>query len=69
MSGQRGSEDSGEREEMFDESQETATLDPRIQEALGKALRAYCDDIVMAPIPDKFLVLLAQLEAKELGSK
>jgi len=69
MSGQRESDDSGERDEMLNESEPTATLDPHIQEALGKALRAYCDDIVTAPIPDKFLVLLAQLEAKERASQ
>ena len=69
MSGRRESEHPGERDEMFDDSPEMGTLDPKIQEALGKALRAYCDDIVTAPIPDKFLVLLAQLEAKERASK
>jgi hypothetical protein len=69
MSGQRESDDSGERDEMLNESEPIATLDPHIQEALGKALRAYCDDIVTAPIPDKFLVLLAQLEAKERASQ
>lgn len=40
-------------------------LDAAIQDAIGKALHAYCADIVAAPIPDKFLALLAQLEAKE----
>lgn len=40
-------------------------LDAKIQEALGRSLRAHYDDIVRAPIPDKFLVLLAELEAKE----
>ena len=40
-------------------------LDPKVQEAIGKALKAYCDDIVAAPIPAKFLALLAKLEAKE----
>jgi hypothetical protein len=40
-------------------------LDPKIQEALGRALKAHYDDLVSAPIPDRFLVLLAELEAKE----
>ena len=44
-------------------------LDPKVQEALGKALRAYSDDIVNAPIPDKFMALLAQLEASEKVAK
>lgn len=42
-----------------------ATLDPKIQEALGRSLKAHYDDLVKAPIPDRFLVLLAELEAKE----
>jgi hypothetical protein len=40
-------------------------LDPKIQDALGRALKAHYDDLVSAPIPDRFLVLLAELEAKE----
>jgi hypothetical protein len=45
------------------------TLDPRIQDALGKALRNLSEDIVKEPIPDKFLALLAQLEARERDGK
>jgi hypothetical protein len=41
-------------------------LDPRVQESIGRSLKAHYDDIVNAPVPDKFLVLLAQLEAQEL---
>lgn len=40
-------------------------LDPKVQESIGRSLKAHYDDIVNAPVPDKFLVLLAQLEAKE----
>ncbi|WP_236841733.1 NepR family anti-sigma factor [Bosea sp. PAMC 26642] len=40
-------------------------LDPRVQESIGRSLKAHYDDLINAPIPDKFLVLLAQLEAKE----
>lgn len=40
-------------------------LDPRVQESIGRSLKAHYDDIVNAPVPDKFLVLLAQLEATE----
>jgi hypothetical protein len=43
------------------------TMDPKIQEVIGKALRAYADDIIKEPVPDKFLMLLAKLEAKERG--
>jgi hypothetical protein len=42
-------------------------LDPKIQEAIGHALKAHYDDLVSAPIPDRLLVLLAELEAKEQG--
>jgi Anti-sigma factor NepR len=44
-----------------------AELDPKIQEALGRALKAHYDDLVSAPIPDRLLALLAELEAKEQG--
>ena len=44
-------------------------LDPKIQAAIGKALRSYSADIVSAPIPDKFIALLARLEAMEERSK
>ncbi|MDP3546827.1 MAG: NepR family anti-sigma factor [Phreatobacter sp.] len=40
-------------------------LDPRIQDAIGKSLKAHYDDLIKAPMPDRFLVLLAELEAKE----
>ncbi len=40
-------------------------LDPRVQESIGRSLKAHYDDLINAPIPDKFLVLLAQLEAQE----
>ncbi|SIQ93131.1 MAG: hypothetical protein EPO59_04940 [Bosea sp. (in: a-proteobacteria)] len=40
-------------------------LDPKVQESIGRSLKAHYDDIVSAPVPDKFLVLLAQLEATE----
>lgn len=40
-------------------------LDPKVQESIGRSLKAHYEDIVNAPVPDKFLVLLAQLEATE----
>jgi hypothetical protein len=40
-------------------------LDPKVQGAIGHALQAHFDQIVNAPLPDRFLVLLAELEAKE----
>jgi hypothetical protein len=40
-------------------------LDPKIQEAIGRSLKAHYHDIAQAPVPDRFLALLAELEAKE----
>ncbi|TAK48441.1 MAG: hypothetical protein EPO23_07350 [Xanthobacteraceae bacterium] len=40
-------------------------LDAKIQDVLGRAFRAYSADIIHEPIPEKFLQLLAQLDAKE----
>ena len=42
-------------------------LDARTKGLLGRALQSHYNDLVTAPIPDRFLVLLAQLEAKEAG--
>lgn len=42
-----------------------AVLDPRVQESIGRSLKAHYDDLINAPIPDRFLMLLAQLEASE----
>lgn len=48
-----------------DDDNHEIVLDPRIQEAIGRSLKAHYDDLVKAPIPDRLLVLLAELEAKE----
>lgn len=40
-------------------------LDFGVQEVIGAALKDYCKDIIQAPVPDKFLSLLAKLEAEE----
>jgi FixJ family two-component response regulator len=42
-------------------------LDQRIQDAIGRSLKAHYDDLVSAPVPDRLLALLAELEAKEEG--
>jgi hypothetical protein len=44
-------------------------LDSRSQEAIGRALKAHYDDLVQAPVPDKFMELLDRLEAKEQSAK
>lgn len=50
-----------------DEDDKPVVLDPRIQEAIGRSLKAHYDDLVREPIPDRLMVLLAELEAKERG--
>ena len=40
-------------------------LNAKMQEAIGRSLRAHYDDLIHAPVPDKFLELLARLEATE----
>lgn len=45
--------------------QAPAALDPKVQDQLGRVFRGFCDDLVNQPIPDKFSVLLARLEAKQ----
>jgi len=42
-------------------------MDPQVAQALGDALRAHYQSLAEAPLPDRFLVLLAELEAKERG--
>jgi Anti-sigma factor NepR len=37
----------------------------KIQEAIGRSLKAHYADLIHAPIPDKFFELLARLEAEE----
>ena len=44
-------------------------LDFRSQEAIGKALKAHYDDLVRAPVPEKFMELLERLEARERSAK
>jgi hypothetical protein len=44
-------------------------LDSRSQEAIGRALKAHYDDLVRAPVPDKFMELLDRLEASEQSAK
>jgi Anti-sigma factor NepR len=42
-----------------------AALDTKALDAIGQALKAHYDDLVFAPMPDKFTELLARLEAEE----
>ena len=42
-----------------------AALDQKVLDTIGRALKAHYDDLVHAPLPQKFLDLLAQLEQQE----
>lgn len=39
-----------------------APIDARLQNEIGKHLRALYDDVISEPVPDKFVELLRQLE-------
>lgn len=69
MSDQNQPGDVSRRFAVADGDDPGPTLDPRIQELIGRSLQAHFDDLSQAPVPDKFLALLAQLEAKEKGAK
>ncbi len=42
-------------------------IDPELQAHIGRHLKASYDDILSQNVPDRFLDLLSQLEAKEGG--
>ena len=44
------------------EALEIAAPDPKAVEAIGRALEAHYASLVQAPLPDKFVELLARLE-------
>lgn len=46
-----------------------AAPDPKALEAIGRALEAHYADLVQAPLPEKFVELLARLEAGDRASK
>jgi hypothetical protein len=54
-------------EEPYEEldGESPAALDPSVVNAIGKALLAHYRDLTDAPLPDRFLVMLSELEAKE----
>jgi hypothetical protein len=70
MNDQAKSEKSGDMQTDLsqgngDPGDQMLPLDPKIQDLIGRSLKAHYDDLINAPIPDKFLSLLAELEAKE----
>jgi hypothetical protein len=42
-----------------------AGLDPKAMEAIGQALKVHYDDLVKAPLPDRFHELIASLDAAD----
>lgn len=48
-----------------DMTQSGAALDQKVLDTIGRALKAHYDDLVQAPLPRKFLDLLADLEKQE----
>ena len=44
-------------------------LDSRSQEAIGRTLKAHFDDLIRAPVPDRFMELLDRLEGNERSSR
>lgn len=42
------------------------TAQAQMRETLGRALKAHYTELVSAPLPDKLVALLAELEAKEM---
>lgn len=66
-----GPDSGGEGEQALDKgsgpgkSRVDAGLDPRSQEAIGRTLKAHYEDLVRAPVPNKFLEMLDRLEATE----
>ena len=57
-------EDKGNEREIVPRSPASADhLGTQFGLVIGKALKAHYDDLVEAPVPSKFMDLLAQLEA------
>ncbi len=52
-----------------DTSQDVVQLDYAVQQVIGAALRDYCNDIIQEPVPQKFVALLARLEAEERNKR
>jgi hypothetical protein len=45
--------------------EEDLQIDEHIQRRIGTKLRSYYDELLNAPIPDKFVELLVKLDEKE----
>jgi hypothetical protein len=49
------------------EALDTTTPDPKAVQAIGRALEAHYSNLVRAPLPDKFVELLARLERDQVS--
>ena len=63
VSGKNDSKTNG----SLEDSDQDVELNPATQDLIGRHLKAHYDALISAPMPDKFLMLLAMLEAKETG--
>ena len=45
--------------------EDVGEVSPLVVDAIGRALQAHFQAIAEMPLPDRFLVLLAELEARE----
>ena len=52
-------------EEELPSGEDFAEVSPLVVEAVGRALQAHFQAIAEMPLPDRLLVLLAELEARE----
>jgi Anti-sigma factor NepR len=50
---------------QVEEPAERASLDPDIQRHIGRKLKASYEELIKQPVPDKFKILLEELQRKE----
>lgn len=60
-----GAGSSPSQTEWDGEDDDGAEVSPLVVDAVGKALQAHFQAIAEMPLPDRLLVLLAELEARE----
>ena len=51
------------------EKMDHAPTQPEIYDLIGQRLRSFYDEVAQQPVPDRFVDLLNQLEAKSLDKK
>ena len=65
MSGDYKGSESSRPKESWDSDDDGGEVSPLVVDAVGRALHAHFQAIADLPLPDRFLVLLAELEASE----